>query len=361
MMFRRKSMRAKVLPLGTMGIRAWPEQNFLFEILMSMQEGEKWIYNHFIQLRGTHYINREWNKTDSSVTFYPYAIHYLAPNMFDLCPFIDKYVLPRSFVFGLFSKFHSFVISAIEEGFYISTFLDQFFRDDMHGNHGYHHPTFIYGYDDAAKCVYITDNFENGKYAKKQISYDQLDTAFSLITGQEWCYGVILYGAKEKAYDFVPGYVKEQLQDYLEPKRGICYMDRTLCPDPFHDGEDYLNEVFFGAQCYDLIDRSMQAILEYDDEYSAHDWRSLVQMCDHKYLMRKRYQYMVQHGYAAMDDTLHEELETLEKESLIAQNMYIKYTVTDDLETIRRLRERLQAMKQKDICATKTLISLVET
>lgn len=63
--------------------------------------------------------------------------------------------------------------------------------------------------------------------------------------------------------------------------------------------------------------------------------------------MRKRYQYMVQHGYAAMDDTLHEELETLEKESLIAQNMYIKYTVTDDLETIRRLRERLQAMKQK--------------
>ena len=137
-------------------------------------------------------------------------------------------------------------------------------------------------------------------------------------------------------------------------------MDQTLCPDPFHDGEDYLNEVFFGAQCYDLIDRSMQAILEYDDEYSAHDWRSLVQMCDHKYLMRKRYQYMVQHGYAAMDDTLHEELETLEKESLIAQNMYIKYTVTDDLETIRRLRERLQAMKQKDICATKTLISLVE-
>lgn len=120
-------MRAKVLPLGAMGIRAWPEQNFLFEILMSMQEGEKWIYNHFIQLRGTHYINRAWNKTDSSVTFYPYAIHYLAPNMFDLCPFIDKYVLPRSFVFGLFSKFHSFVISAIEEGFYISTFLDQFF------------------------------------------------------------------------------------------------------------------------------------------------------------------------------------------------------------------------------------------
>ena len=43
-------MRAKVLPLGAMGIRAWPEQNFLFEILMSMQEGEKWIYKRPFQV-----------------------------------------------------------------------------------------------------------------------------------------------------------------------------------------------------------------------------------------------------------------------------------------------------------------------
>ena len=91
-----------MLPLGAMGIRAWPEQNFLFEILMSMQEGEKWIYNHFIQLRGTHYINRAWNKTDSSVTFYPYAIHYLAPNMFDLCPFVEKNMIPKSLILGIF-------------------------------------------------------------------------------------------------------------------------------------------------------------------------------------------------------------------------------------------------------------------
>ena len=104
MMFRRKSMRAKVLPLGAMGIRAWPEQNFLFEILMSMQEGEKWIYNHFIQLRGTYYINRAWNKTDSSVTFYPYAIHYLAPNMFDLCPFNRRRVLYLHLFGSVFSR-----------------------------------------------------------------------------------------------------------------------------------------------------------------------------------------------------------------------------------------------------------------
>lgn len=123
----KEKYESKGASAGGDGDQSMAGAEFSFEILMSMQEGEKWIYNHFIQLRGTHYINREWNKTDSSVTFYPYAIHYLAPNMFDLCPFIDKYVLPRSFVFGLFSKFHSFVISAIEEGFYISTFLDQFF------------------------------------------------------------------------------------------------------------------------------------------------------------------------------------------------------------------------------------------
>lgn len=33
------------------------------------------------------------------------AIHYLAPNMFDLCPFIDKYVLPRLLCLDYFQNF----------------------------------------------------------------------------------------------------------------------------------------------------------------------------------------------------------------------------------------------------------------
>ena len=63
-----------------------------------------------------------------------------------------------------------------------------------------------------------------------------------------------------------------------------------LEPESFHDGSDYLNEDFFGVQCYDLLDHCFQAVIRQDDTYPSKDWRSLVQLCDHKYLMRRRYQ-----------------------------------------------------------------------
>ena len=56
-------------------------------------------------------------------------------------------------------------------------------------------------------------------------------------------------------------------------------------------------------------------MIRQDDTYPSKDWRSLVQLCDHKYLMRRRYQYMMENGYAAEDDVLLKDLEELEKES----------------------------------------------
>ena len=69
-------------------------------------------------------------------------------------------------------------------------------------------------------------------------------------------YGVYLYRVTSAQYSSVPGYVKEQLMDYIAPGNGICYLNRTVCPESFHDGSDYLNEVFFGVQCYDLLDQA---------------------------------------------------------------------------------------------------------
>jgi len=46
-------------------------------------------------MRGSHYIGYQWDAKDASMTFYPYAIHYLFPNMFDLCPFVEKNMAPR--------------------------------------------------------------------------------------------------------------------------------------------------------------------------------------------------------------------------------------------------------------------------
>lgn len=87
--------------------------------------------------------------------------------------------------------------------------------------------------------------------------------------------------------------------------------------------------------------------------------RGAVRSSLYKYLMRRRYQYMMENGYAAEDDVLLKDLEELEKECLIAQNMYIKYTVTDDIKIIARLRERIRKIRQMDIIVTENFIKRI--
>ena len=64
-MFQKRIKSARILPLADVGIRAWPEQNFLFGILSGSEDGRKWIYNHFIQMRGSHYIGYQWMQKDA--------------------------------------------------------------------------------------------------------------------------------------------------------------------------------------------------------------------------------------------------------------------------------------------------------
>lgn len=348
MFHRNKKGLTDILPLHKVEIGAWAEQNFLFGVLMEQETGWDWIVNQFIQLRGSHYMRYAWNDIDSSITFYPYGIHQLTPNIFDLCPYINKYTIPKSMILANYKNFHLFAKLAIHQKFYLSTFLDQFFREDKHGNYGFHHPSFIYGYDDKLKKVYLADNFEKGKYGTKVITYEQLDRAFELVTGDMWEVSVFLYKAVPYKHQFSSRYVKEQIEDYLKPGQGVCYLNRTICPESFHRDEEYMNEVFFGIDCYKLLFSYLEAVLENSAEYVDNDWRSFVLLCDHKYLMIRRYEYMVRNGYMREDIALHKGLKDLEQECRILRNMFIKYTITDETDIIKRMIERIKGVKEAD-------------
>ena len=344
-----KEKKQKILPLADMEFRAWPEQNFLFSILLGQKTGLEWMMNQFIQLRGAHYIDYSRKVADMSITFYPYAIHQLSPNMFDFCPFIRKYALPRQLVKGNYAAFHEFIRIAIDAGMYLSTFLDQFFREDISGNYGFHHPNFIYGYDDKTYQVLIADNFEKGIYGKKAITYEELDRAFDLVPEECWEISVFLYQIVEYDHTFQSQYVREQIGDYLTPGKGVCYFNRTVCTTPSFRNRIYSNEVFFGVECYDLLQRYLQAILQNDEEYADKDIRSFVMLHDHKKMMIKRYEFMLEHGYLEGDDKLYHKLLSLGKECEILQNMFLKYKITDDSLYIERMAERLKRIRSMDI------------
>lgn len=58
--------------------------------------------------------------------------------------------------------------------------------------------------------------------------------------------------------EYVHDYVLEQIEDYINPNRGVCYFNKSVCPEKFHNDERYLNEVFFGIDCYNLLDQCLE-------------------------------------------------------------------------------------------------------
>ena len=155
----------------------------------------------------------------------------------------------------------------------------------------------MYGYSRKKNEVYIMDNFEKGKFGKKKITYQQLDRSYELVPGDLWVVSVFLYQLYPYHYKFVPEYIKEQILDYLEPGKGICYFNRTVCPESLHEDENYYNKVDFGVNCYELLQEYLKGIGNLVDGFRDNDWRNFSMLCDHKRVMVQRYEYMLKHRY----------------------------------------------------------------
>lgn len=334
-----------VLPVAEAGTKAWPETNFLLSILKNVPCGWDWVMNTHIQLRCSMFHSKRWDIYDSRITFYPYGMHDLTPNIFDMCPMLDKYVIPREFVRENYDSPIAFVEEMIQEGYYLSTYMDQFFRKDIN-QFGYHHPNYIYGFDTKSKEMYLMDNFEQGKFQQKIISYDEFMKAYHQIKGINWEASVFLYKIKRKDFFFTPEFVREQILDYLHPENQFCYFNRMGCPKSEIDNEETYNSVDFGIHCYEFLQEMIRKNIS--GEITS-DIRFFCILEDHKYLMLKRYEYMSEKELIRKDEDLYENLGRLLAEFKVMTNLYLKYMMTDRGEILKDITERLSYLKEKDI------------
>lgn len=350
----------KVLPYQQSLTSTWPDTNFLLSIIRNVPQGWTWVMNTHIQIRAAIYQSYQWNIQDARISFYPYAVHDLTPNIFDQCPFIDKYSVPRVLVNDNYKNFIEFAKYAINQEFYLSLYVDQFFREDIAGG-GYHHPIYIYGYDDNESNIFTFDNYEGGKYQSKKISYDILQRAYGLINPEPWESTVFLYKLKEHSYPFVPEFVSEQLKDYLNPGMGICYFDKMLCPEKIHEGNDYYNAIYYGIDCYDFLQYYINSLLQ-EQPFTEiiYDMRSFSMLIDHKLLMLERYRYMVSGEYIKASDKLHQMLEKQLESARIMLNMFIKFGIKGDRQILVQVGEILKDFVIHEKKSIQIFINLIE-
>lgn len=334
----------KELAINEPMTKAWPENNFLNSIVSTKDTGIDWLMNTHIQTYGSIYFNKKFNFSNNRITFYPFG--HLRANIYDLCPFIRKYTVPKKIIIENYGKLSKFIEYAINNELYVVTVINQLFITNVDNN--YNHPCYFYGYDLSQKILYAVDNFDNGKYVKKQLNFDEVDEAFLNVDEDNWENSVILYELLDYKFSDNMEFIKDQLNDYLLSGNGMCYLNRYFCPSAKYENEEDKGEIFLGLYCYNLYDNMIDKIFEIEDKYSA-DIRSFAFLIDHKKMMDIRCQYLIHKKLIPEDNSLVRMNQEIVKDCELLMNLIIKYLMGENIKYFNKSKELIEKIKNLDV------------
>lgn len=339
----------KVLPIRHNITKAWPEHNFLLSVIEEKDTAYDWIMNMYVQIYSSHF---ECGRiVDDRISFYPSGSFTVKANIYDLCPFIEKFIIDSQTIDEKWTSYANYLIDRINHNYYCSCMVDRFFMN----NTGFFHPIYIVGYDLSREIFICYDNFEHRKYMMKEIGFEIFEKAYRLMLEsykEPYWDNSFSYKTKDYYYEFNIQLLKKLLLDYVEPRKNICYLNEFInIPS-----SRYRNSIVLGIDSYDLLISDIQSAYERKD---ALDWRSFSFLCDHKHIMSLRYKYLIEHNYIYKRDKMEMELLELEKEWTILQNKCIKYNFSRNEKLLREIENRVIILKNIDRDLIRELIFML--
>lgn len=353
----------KILPFDDNPIiKSYPHYSFMCSMLQTKEQGMNWIYQIYTQISAYSAVWNNGRNTDFRLGFYPFA-GMGDGDLWNICPFIDKMTIPRQFL--LQQKDHiAFIKYWLNKGWYLSMYLDEFFRKDIQKVGVYYHPIFIYGYDDEEKVLYCADCFENWKYGTKKVSYDD----FNIASKQNYnCdgsnNGIQLYILKDACIDdFSLKFFNQQLQDFLSSSMEREYYYKANFPNGYmlysENGEDKGWYNFGEAALNAMLNILIKAEYDYSnlEQLKFLLLPDFVFLNDYLNLMQSRYNWMCKNLYIKANEDTKVFLNNLLKISEIMCNLFLKYTITGNTKTLHILQEKFKTFMNNFIA----LIDIIE-
>lgn len=327
-------------------LRTWPEDCFLISIILNKPKSYDWIMNSFVQICTYKFTEED---TSFRMNFYPSGKHHYSVNLYDYCPFIDKYVINNNIIMQLFQEYTDFVVFSINNGYYISCALDQCFTK-KNKHFGDFHPNYIYGYDCIDNKIYLADNFDEGKFSFLKIPFYDINKSFDFINKQsEYLHNKksYLYRLKDCDYKFDLLKLVNLLEDYLNSCDNTDYKSK------------YYNNRVYGIECYKLFYPYLRRILTNLD--LDIDLRSFVFLIDHKKMMHLRVKYMIENNYLCINyRSIIEDYSILKEQCEKILFLAIKYNYTKNIQLIDRIIENLKAVEVQDYYLTDKLLKNIK-
>ena len=350
-------MKQCVLPVAKPNITHTPVIANMLSILQTNPNTESWIANHFVNI----FINNDGifdNFYDRNMFFY-------------VCLWLQVNQIRREVVLRICHRITDYVKALLAEGFYVYAAGNTEHIPAYHNKHYWTHNLFVYGYDDELQLFYISDFFVNGKYERATCSYDELELALQTSNMNRYFVNLI-YGIKLKEIEYVfeVELLREMLNEHLESKNLFCKY-RTRQDEEYYSNKcgntynhfsyaEMKSRYYFGLSLYDKV-------LEMLNNNSSKLKRPLDLLYEHKIMMNSRIEYMNQNGYISNEDyiALSEKCEKLIYKTLLARNLWIKYSMTigntNSSELLKKIYNYVLESKNMDKEFTKYLMSCIRS
>lgn len=353
----------KVLSIEKPEATSSSHQAAIFSILKSKSEGRQWLINNYIQLFCLKdlYQARDVRKGTLDYFYNEYgdwSLFELSANPlleFALIDFQTFRELRKKYKISLVDL----LINAINNNKYIYIGIDKYyinFYGAFGKKHCAHH-LFINGYDEKEGFFIAHDNFIQGKYCEHNISFDVIKSAFegvlkdkslesdAYVGGIAFLKYRIRYWHKEakNMFEFNLEKIIQNLKEYL---MWPFYKDRYA----------HIKDYVFGIECYDELKK---LIWHTEDSKRIIDYRGFCCLRDHKKIMVFRFENMQKILKFDLVKCILG-MQEIERELNIIINMILKYNIKKDNKIVKRILEKFDNVKSKEIAVLSEAINEME-
>lgn len=348
----------KVLPVNYPIITLFPGYAATNAILQSYPQTRDWMFSQYIQTYLYNETNRSPEERPTRGTFFSdfdtrgYARLWQAHAFIEYkwCPFLIVQRIVTEIALREKEAVTSLMKRCIDADFYL--FMRLYYdpiSELIVPKMNYKHETFIFGYDEEAKKIYMGDNHfvPSNKYKFGVCSYSGIESAARLTLSkfEPFCHEIALIKFDHNA-KYVMNYehVLTQIDAYLRPSAQIT-----------KEFQDYVKDTivirnpiaYVGNNVYqylsDFIDEEVFLKKDYVDVRMFHG------LYDHKVMMQKRLDYLLETGRLQPNKKeLAKFYDEIVKSVLILRNKIIKFNITNQAILLKDVQMLLPIVKGQE-------------
>lgn len=337
----------KKLPFTIPDVYGFLGHAYVLGILQNYEECKPWIYTHYNQL----YLSQDY------IGIGEYRLDFF-PNLmvlFSNVPWLKYRQTNKKTLADLGIDIHAFLKVHLDEGYYCSTYVDEYYIPNSisDGVHHFSHDLMVYGYDLNRQIYHIAIFDKNRQFSFQEVTFDNFHQAYYNDTGQKGIslcrkvepreYGGSRFGAHLGRYDLELQTMLDSMNDYLH---SVNTSKRLRFHSHGIEGQ-YGLDIYAGLQQYFRLLAEGKLNL---------DVRSLHILWEHKKMMTARIRYLQQLGALDEASTVLEGYIRLEGDALVLRNMLLKYFYSRSSQILGDIVNRLGQLQAAEKQVLTTLV-----